>query len=53
MPQHTELVDTGFAQVLHAFPAQWEQMMRQMGAFTSSGKIASPKELLRAIFLYN
>jgi hypothetical protein len=52
MPQHIEQVDTEFAQFLHALPAQWEQMMRQMGAFTYGGKIASPKELLRAIFLY-
>lgn len=45
-------VDTEFAQFLQALPADWEAMMREQGAFTYAGKILTPAELLRAIFLY-
>jgi hypothetical protein len=45
-------VDTEFAQFLQALPADWETMMRAQGAFTYAGKILTPAELLRAIFLY-
>jgi hypothetical protein len=45
-------VDTEFAQFLQALPADWEAMMREQGAFTYAGKIPTPEELLRAIFLY-
>jgi hypothetical protein len=41
-----------FEQLVHALPADWEDMMRDLGAFTYAGKIASPAELLRALFLY-
>jgi hypothetical protein len=40
------------AQVVHALPAAWEAMMRDLGAFTYAGKIPCPEELLRALFLY-
>src|SRR5215510_9034191 len=45
-------VDTEFAQFLQALPANWEALMRERGAFTYAGKIPTPEELLRAIFLY-
>ena len=45
-------VDTEFAQCLQALPANWEAMMWERGAFTYAGKIPTPEELLRAIFLY-
>ena len=45
-------VDTEFAQFLQALPADWEAMMRERGAFTYAGKIPTPEELLRMIFLY-
>ena len=45
-------VDTEFAQFLQALPADWEALMREQGAFTYAGKIPTPEELLRAIFLY-
>ena len=41
-----------FEQLVHALPANWEDMMRNLGAFTYAGKIQSPEELLRALFLY-
>jgi hypothetical protein len=41
-----------FEQFLHALPEEWEALMREHGAFTYAGKIPSPQELLRAIFLY-
>ena len=41
-----------FEQLVHALPADWEAMMRDLGAFTYAGKIQSPEELLRALFLY-
>jgi hypothetical protein len=41
-----------FEQLIHALPADWEAMMRDLGAFTYAGKIQSPEELLRALFLY-
>jgi hypothetical protein len=45
-------VDTEFVQFLQALPANWEALMRERGAFTYAGKIPTPEELLRAIFLY-
>jgi hypothetical protein len=45
-------IDTEFAQFLQALPAEWKAMMRERGAFTYAGKISTPEELLRAIFLY-
>lgn len=41
-----------FEQLVHALPADWEDMMRDLGAFTYAGKIQTPVELLRALFLY-
>src|SRR5215471_18683895 len=41
-----------FEQLVHALPTDWEDMMRDLGAFTYAGKMQSPKELLRALFLY-
>lgn len=41
-----------FEQLVHALPADWEDMMRDLGAFTYAGKIQSPEGLLRALFLY-
>src|SRR5262245_63432688 len=41
-----------FEQLVHALPADWEAMMRDLGAFTYAGKIRSPEELLHALFLY-
>jgi hypothetical protein len=40
-----------FEQFLQSLPPEWEQLMRKLGAFTYAGKISSPQELLRAIFL--
>jgi Transposase DDE domain len=45
-------VDIEFAQFLQALPADWEAMMREQRAFRYAGKILTPAELLRAIFLY-
>ena len=45
-------VNPDFEQFLHGLPSDWEEKMRELGAFTYAGKIASPQELLRAIFLY-
>ena len=44
--------EAAFEQLVHALPADWEEMMRSLGAFTYAGKIQSPAELLRALFLY-
>jgi len=52
MQQPSTPVDTEFAQFLQGLPADWETRMREFGAFTSAGKIPSPPELLRALFLY-
>jgi hypothetical protein len=52
MQQPSTQVDTEFAQFLQGLPADWETRMRELGAFTYAGKIQSPPELLRAIFLY-
>lgn len=41
-----------FEPLVHALPADWEDMMRDLGAFTYAGKIQTPAELLRALFLY-
>jgi hypothetical protein len=41
-----------FEQFLQALPAEWEALMREHGAFTYAGKIPSPQELRRALFLY-
>lgn len=41
-----------FEQLVHALPADWADMMRDLGAFTYAGKMQSPEELLRALFLY-
>ena len=41
-----------FEQLVHALPADGEDMMRDLGAFTYAGKIQCPEELLRALFLY-
>src|SRR6266566_7815270 len=38
--------------VLAPLPTEWERRMRELGVFTYAGKIPSPQELLRAIFLY-
>jgi len=42
-----------FEQLVHALPTDWEDMMRELGAFTYAGKIQSPEGLLRALFLYS
>ena len=52
MQQPSNQVDTEFVQFLQGLPADWETRMRELGAFTYAGKIQSPPELLRAIFLY-
>jgi Transposase DDE domain len=52
MQRHVPQVEQEFEQFLHALPADWEVMMRNLGAFTYAGKIQSPQELLRALFLY-
>src|SRR5215510_16611015 len=52
MQQPSTQVDTEFVQFLQGLPADWETRMRELGAFTYAGKIQSPPELLRAIFLY-
>src|SRR5215510_13641006 len=52
MQQPSTHVDTEFAQFLQGLPADWETRMRELGAFTYAGKIQSPQELLRTIFLY-
>ena len=52
MQQPSTQVDTEFVQFLQGLPADWETRMREWGAFTYAGKIQSPPELLRAIFLY-
>ena len=44
--------DIEFEQFMQALPPEWEASMRELGAFTYAGKILSPQELLRAIFLY-
>jgi hypothetical protein len=44
--------EIAFEQLVQALPADWEEMMRNLGAFTYAGKIQSPAELLRALFLY-
>ena len=36
-----------FEQLVHALPADWEDMRRDLGAFTYAGKIQCPEELLR------
>ena len=41
-----------FEQFVRALPSDWEEMMRDLGAFTYAGKMQSPEELLRALFLY-
>jgi hypothetical protein len=51
MQQPSTHVDTEFAQFLQGLPADWETRMRAWGACTYAGKIPSPPELLRAIFL--
>jgi hypothetical protein len=40
-----------FEQLVHALPADWEDMMRDLGACTYAGKIRSPAGLLRALVL--
>jgi hypothetical protein len=45
-------VETEFKQFLHALPADWAGLRRDLGALTYAGKIRSPQELLRALFLY-
>jgi hypothetical protein len=41
-----------FEQLIHALPPDWEDMMRERGAFTYAGKMQSPEGLLRALLLY-
>ncbi len=50
--QVSDDVDQDFEQFLQGFPSDWEAKMRELGALTYAGKIASPQDLLRAIFLY-
>ncbi len=52
MPRPALEVDNEFTQFLQALPPEWEALMRKLGAFTYAGKISSPQELLRTIFLY-
>ena len=52
MQRPSTRVDKEFEQFLQALPTEWEALMREVGAFTYAGKIPSPQELLRAIFLY-
>lgn len=52
MQQPSIQLEKKFEQFLHALPGEWEALMREHGAFTYAGKIPSPQELLRAIFLY-
>ena len=52
MQRHVSQVEQEFEQFLYALPTDWEDMMRNLGAFTYAGKIQSPQELLRALFLY-
>ena len=40
-----------FEQLLHALPADWDGMMRTLGACTYAGTIRSPQALLRALLL--
>lgn len=52
MQRHIPQGEQEFEHFLQALPADWEVMMRNLGAFTYAGKIQSPQELLRALFLY-
>jgi hypothetical protein len=52
MQRHVSQVEQECEQFLYALPADWEDMMRNLGAFTYAGKIQSPQEILRALFLY-
>lgn len=52
MQRRVPAIKDEFEQLLRALPADWEEMMRDLGAFTYAGKIQSPQELLRALFLY-
>lgn len=52
MQRHVPQGEPEFEQFVHALPADWEDMMRDLGAFTYAGKIQSPEGLLRALFLY-
>jgi hypothetical protein len=52
MQQPSLQVDNEFAHFLQALPPEWEALMRELVAFTYAGKIPSPQELLRTIFLY-
>ena len=45
-------VEKEFEHFLHALPANWAELMRDLGAFTYPGKMRSPQELLHALFLY-
>jgi hypothetical protein len=45
-------VEQEFEQFLHALPPDGVGLMRNLGAFTSAGKIRSPQEILHALFLY-
>jgi hypothetical protein len=38
-------------QFVHALPADWEDLMRDLGAVTYAGNIQAPEGLLRALFL--
>lgn len=53
MQRHVPQVETEFGQLLSGLPADWERLMRDLGAFTYASKIQSPQELLRALFLYS
>ena len=52
MQQPSLQSDIECEQCMQALPPAWEASMRELGAFTYAGKIRSPRELLRAIFLY-
>jgi hypothetical protein len=50
MPRRVPQGEPEFEQFVYALPADWKDMMRDLGAFTYAGKIQSPEGLLRAFF---
>jgi hypothetical protein len=49
MPRRVPQGENEFEPLVHALPADWEDLRRELGAFTSAGQLQTPAALLRTL----